>query len=372
LFEKYQFYNHCRAIRKYLLLGQGDFIQNLMDSLVSELSKPAGQLYKYTLLGVLETAVRSSNAYFTDSQFLDRLDVKLLEASPGDNGWDIFSLDYKVDAPINTVLTPETIQGYMKIFNLLWKLKRVEHALNKTWVQQTSFKNELHSLREIRSDLHKCNLLRSEMFHFISNLHSYLQVEVIESEWKKFEDELNEAEDLYQIMHIQKRFVEVAHKRSMLTHEHIDLYQLLTKIFEQIHQFKRTQDILYTSAIEEYHKRQSAMDDGEEPSVVISPEARYQLNLLGRQYRDNFDKFNEALSILEIDDKSLSFRLDFNEYYKESRERDAYGDRPMGIDIDQLNVDDIDDGDESEEEESEDEEEHINTQNYKGTNKRYR
>lgn len=343
-----------------------------MDSLVSELSKPAGQLYKYTLLGVLETAVRSSNAYFTDSQFLDRLDVKLLEASPGDNGWDIFSLDYKVDAPINTVLTPETIQGYMKIFNLLWKLKRVEHALNKTWVQQTSFKNELHSLREIRSDLHKCNLLRSEMFHFISNLHSYLQVEVIESEWKKFEDELNEAEDLYQIMHIQKRFVEVAHKRSMLTHEHIDLYQLLTKIFEQIHQFKRTQDILYTSAIEEYHKRQSAMDDGEEPSVVISPEARYQLNLLGRQYRDNFDKFNEALSILEIDDKSLSFRLDFNEYYKESRERDAYGDRPMGVDIDQLNVDDIDDGDESEEEESEDEEEHINTQTYKGTNKRYR
>ena len=146
---------------------------------------------------------------------------------------------------------------------------------------------------------------------------------------------------------------------------------LISTIFEQIHQFKRTQDILYVSAIEEYHKRQSAMEDGDEPSVVISPEARYQLNLLGRQYRDNFDKFNEALSILEIDQKSLSFRLDFNEFYKESRERDAYGDRPMGIDIDQLNVDDIDD-DESEEEESEDEEEHINTQSNKGPSNRHR
>lgn len=184
LFKKYQFLTHCRALRKYLLLGQGDFIQNLMDSLVGELSKPAGQLYKYTLLGLLETAVRSSNAYLSEAEFLDRLDVKLLEASPGDNGWDIFSLDYKVDAPINTILTPEIIQGYLKIFNLLWKLKRVEHSLNKTWVQQTSYKNELYSLKEIRSDLHKCNLLRNEMHHFINNLHSYLQVEVIECEWK--------------------------------------------------------------------------------------------------------------------------------------------------------------------------------------------
>lgn len=137
------------------MLGQGDFIQNLMDLLVNELKKPAGQLYKYALLGILETAVRASNAYYNDSQFLDRLDVKLLEASPGDNGWDIFSLDYKVDAPINTVLTPEVIQGYLRVFNLLWRLKRVEHALNSTWVQQTKKKNELYSLKDIRKDLHK-------------------------------------------------------------------------------------------------------------------------------------------------------------------------------------------------------------------------
>lgn len=346
LFEKYQFFNHCRAIRKYLLLGQGDFIQNLMDSLVSELSKPAGQLYKYTLLGVLETAVRSSNAYYTDSEFLDRLDVKLLEASPGDNGWDIFSLDYKVDAPINTILTPEIIQGYLKIFNLLWKLKRVEHALNKSWVQQNSLKNELYAMKEIRADLHKCNLLRSEMFHFISNLHSYLQVEVIESEWKKFQEDLYEAEDLYDIMRYQRNFVEATHKRAMLTQDHIELYQLMIKIFDQIQHFKSVQDILYTRAMEEYK---------ELSSTAMSNEARQQLSLLRRSYRENFDKFNEQLAVMDIDHKSLSFRLDFNEFYKESKERDAYGGAGIGYDINQLNVDDINDEDEEEEEEDEDE-----------------
>lgn len=334
-----------------------------MDSLVPELSKPAGQLYKYTLLGILETAVRASNAYYSDSEFLDRLDVKLLEASPGDNGWDIFSLDYKVDAPINTILTPETIHGYLKIFNLLWKLKRVEHALNTTWVQQTSYKNEMYSLVEIRRDLHRCNLLRNEMLHFINNLHSYLQVEVIESEWKKFEEELNEAEDLYQIMGIQKRFIEVTHVRAMLTHDHIDLYQLMIKIFEQIHKFKYIQEVLYTSALEEYFRKKEAGDDMEDQPQLISPEARQQLNQLGKQYRDSFDRFTELLNHLEIDEKSLSFRLDFNEFYKESRERDDYGDKPMGYELDQLDVDDIEDGEdeEDEEEEDEDEEEQINT-----------
>jgi gamma-tubulin complex component 3 len=353
LFEKYQFYNHWRALRKYLLLGQGDFIQNLMDLLVNELLKPAGQLYKYSLLGILETAVRASNAYLSDSEFLDRLDVRLLEASPGDNGWDIFSLDYKVDPPINTILTPETIQGYLKIFNLLWKLKRVEHALNATWIQQISEKNKLYSIVEIRSDLHKCSLLQSEMLHFINNLHSYLQVEVIESEWKKFSEELNDAEDLYQIMTIQKNFISSVHSRAMLTSAHIDLYQLMIKIFEQIHKFKYTQDLLYKSALEEYDRRHLYQ---EEPLMPISNEARKQLNMLRMQYREYFDRFNDLLSQLEIDQKSLSFRLDFNEFYKESRERGE--DRPMGGEFEMLDVDGIED---DEEEEEEDEEEEIDT-----------
>jgi len=259
-----------------------------MDLLVNELKKPAGQLYKYALLGILETAVRASNAYYNDSQFLDRLDVKLLEASPGDNGWDIFSLDYKVDSPINTIITPEVIQGYLKVFNFLWRLKRVEHALNTTWVQQTSHKKELYTLKDIRKDLHKCNLLRSEMLHFITNLHSYLQVEVLESEWKRFEDKINEAEDLDKIMDIQKKFIETIHNRAILTNAHVDLYQLMINIFEQIHKFAYTQDYLYTSALEEYHRRLTESEDMEDQTQLISPEARQQLNLIGEQYRKNF------------------------------------------------------------------------------------
>jgi len=38
-------------MRRYLLLGQGDFIQQLMDLLVEELSKEAKSLYSHHLNG---------------------------------------------------------------------------------------------------------------------------------------------------------------------------------------------------------------------------------------------------------------------------------------------------------------------------------
>ena len=41
LFKKFRFLEHCDSIRKYLLLGQGDFLQYLMDLLANELQKPA-------------------------------------------------------------------------------------------------------------------------------------------------------------------------------------------------------------------------------------------------------------------------------------------------------------------------------------------
>jgi gamma-tubulin complex component 3 len=49
LFSKYKLLDHCESIRLYLLLAQGDFHQYLMDLMFESLSKPAEQIYKYSL-----------------------------------------------------------------------------------------------------------------------------------------------------------------------------------------------------------------------------------------------------------------------------------------------------------------------------------
>ena len=45
LYKQFKFVDHLHAIRRYLLLGQGDFIRHLMDVLHKDLAGPASALY---------------------------------------------------------------------------------------------------------------------------------------------------------------------------------------------------------------------------------------------------------------------------------------------------------------------------------------
>ena len=71
-------------------MGQGDLMEYLMDLLAEELGKSASLTYKHTLRQYLDTAIRSSNAQFHPAEFVSRLDVRLLEPTQGDRGWEIF------------------------------------------------------------------------------------------------------------------------------------------------------------------------------------------------------------------------------------------------------------------------------------------
>ena len=98
------------SINKYLLLSQGDMIQSLMESLYEELDKPANLIFKHNLQSNLESAIRASNAQYNDPECLKKLNIKLINASVGDVGWDIFCLEYKVDLPLNVIFNNKLLK----------------------------------------------------------------------------------------------------------------------------------------------------------------------------------------------------------------------------------------------------------------------
>lgn len=142
------------------------------------LNKPANTLFRHNLTGILETAVRSSNAQYDDPEILNRLDVRLLEIQKDDLGWDVFTLDYHVDAPINTVFSPNVMLQYLQIFNFLWRLKRVEHTLSASWKMWGKASREFASLVDLQQDLHIAQSTIQRMIHFIYQLQHYVLFEV--------------------------------------------------------------------------------------------------------------------------------------------------------------------------------------------------
>lgn len=187
--DKFKLFDHLHALKKYLLLGQGDFIALLMESLASNLDRPANSQYRHTLTAQLEHAIRASNAQYDSQDVLRRLDARMLELSHGEIGWDCFTLEYKIDAPVDVVITPWGSTQYLKVFNFLWRVKRVEFSLGSTWRRcMTGARGVLGSVDDkVGADWKRARCVIAEMIHFICQLQYYILFEVIESSWDQLQ-----------------------------------------------------------------------------------------------------------------------------------------------------------------------------------------
>nr|CAG8605196.1 12253_t:CDS:10 [Entrophospora candida] len=296
LFAKYKLKEHLIAIKRYLLLGQGDFIQHLM---------PANTLYRHNLTGTLEAAIRASNAQYDDPDILRRLDVRLLEISYGDVGWDVFSLDYYVDSPINTILTPSAMNQYLKLFNFLWRLKHVEHDLSFAWRRNMTSARTLHQIKELKKDINNSRLVCSEMTHFIYQLQYYILFEVVECSW----DEL--------VTNINKKCVDLD---SLIEAHNKYLTNLTSKCFLNT---SNNQDELYNFTIKELMHRENINivseihqgksrnlgDTDEEKSSFLSDDSKEKLKPIQAQLYPNRGLIHISLFINVKNSTELKKRL---------------------------------------------------------------
>ncbi|KAL8215285.1 hypothetical protein R6Q57_004734 [Mikania cordata] len=346
VYNQYRFKEHCLAIKRYLLLGQGDFVQYLMDIVGPELSEPANTISSFKLAGLLESAIRSSNAQYDDPDILERLRVKMMPHNKGDRGWDVFSLDYDARIPLNTVFTESIMAMYLKIFNFLWKLRRVEHALIGAWKKMkpnlitSHFFTKLPKTVKFRLILtsRRCQVLWNEMSHFLTNLQYYIMFEVLEVSWANFSNEMEAAKDLDDLLAAHDKYLDSIVEKSLLGERSQALYKSLFLLFDLILRFRSHADRLYEGIYEfqartmedktelPAHSRSKSEDVDSwlsEGRKAITQRADEFLRNMGqdidavsKEYSSLFKGFISQLPVQQhIDLKFLMFRLDFSEFY---------------------------------------------------------
>jgi gamma-tubulin complex component 3 len=169
---QYSLMEHLYSMRKYLLLGQGDFIGMLMENLKDELDRPAKDLYQHALFSIVASSIRATSQV-EEAEVLKHLDVKLVHAIDGDKGWDIFTLQYTVHGPLATILEPN-MGKYQELFKPLWKAKHVEFVLNNIWKEQMLNSKTLRSLKKTLDPVtYRLHLYTSEMIHFVNQVRNF-------------------------------------------------------------------------------------------------------------------------------------------------------------------------------------------------------
>ncbi|KAL0339541.1 UNVERIFIED_CONTAM: Gamma-tubulin complex component 3 [Sesamum radiatum] len=354
MYKQYKFKEHCLAIKRYLLLGQGDFVQYLMDIVGPELSEAANTISSFKLAGLLESAIRSSNAQYDDPDILERLRVKMMPHNTGDRGWDVFSLEYDTSVPLNTVFTESVMSRYLRIFNFLWKLRRVEHALIGVWknmkpncVTSRFFVKLPHAVKlHLILTSRKCQVLWDEMNHFVSNLQYYIMFEVLEVSWSNLVKELEAAKDLDDLLAAHEKYLYSIIEKSLLGERSQNLNKILFTLFDLILRFRSQADRLY-EGINELQSRttdSSSQDKArlQRPSNKKSSEPGswlgegrkdltrrageflrnmgQDIDAIAKEYSSVFEGFISQLPIQQhVDLKFLMFRLDFTEFYSQLR-----------------------------------------------------
>ena len=266
--DKFQLFEHLNALKRYLLLGQGDFIALLMESLSTNLDRPAGSQYRHTLTAQLEHAIRGSNAQFDSPDILRRLDARLTEMEKGDTGWDVFTLEYKVDAPVDVIITPWANRQYLKIFNLLWRVKRVEFALGSTWRRcMTGARGVLAVVdAKMSKDWKTARCCIAEMIHFVNQLQYYILFEVIEASWDQLHsaihkqdctlDDLIEAHTKYLKAITHKGLLGSSRHNSITGHREDVFTAQLHELLKIMLAYKEAVDGLYSFSVTEFLRRQ--------------------------------------------------------------------------------------------------------------------
>lgn len=266
--------------------------------------------------------------------------VKLLSASDGEKGWDVFLLDYAISSPLHVVFSPAVMQQYDRAFAFLWKLRRVSHALASCWSEHMTLKRHLVSCgqllahrapdldMELRQTLHKCGCLRNEMHHFVQNIHSYIMCGVLDSSWAKLQAGWRGCTDLDQVIAEHRRYLACIEEGAFLSPGTEQVLSALKLLFGLALNFTELHDQVCASAFE-------AADvlggpdppDGPLPFTRSLAECRSQLDQIGANFLVRLQSLLRTLEgthsrSLETDVRFLLCRLDFNSYYKQKSTRE--------------------------------------------------
>ncbi|KAI1303299.1 Spc97/Spc98 family protein [Xylaria venustula] len=352
--HKFHLFEHLQALKSYILLGQGDFIALLMESLAANLDRPAGAQYRHTLTAQLEHAIRGSNAQYDSPEVLRRLDARMLQLSHGDIGWDCFTLEYKIDAPVDVVVSDWGNRQYLKVFNFLWRIKRVEFALSSTFrkvttgsrgVLQTDHAMVRETWKTTRGSL-------AEMIHFVGQLQYYILFEVIESSWAELQERLKrEDATLDDIINAHKNYLNsITHKgllgarrrrfvasssnssaTAAANEEDDNSYMIqLGELLRTMLSYRDSVDGLYSWSVSDFTRRQEADLRRKDLGYDENPGGpQSEFPVLQERLKHLGDRFRTRLQILlgdlayqpDVDLRFLGVSMNFNDVYQPIRRK---------------------------------------------------
>lgn len=230
-----------RSMKGFFFMEYGDFFVHFLDATEKYLSETRNRNVSIEKLeSLLELCVKTSTAssdpfsedlscrvedftIFEQIQRIKSLEPRKFNFEP--NGerplgstssskyLDFFTLEFKIDFPLNLIINRKVLAKYQVLFRHLFWCKYIERQLNQTW----------HVLQSTKETPLPCYMhaygLNQRMLHYCKNIVYNLSYEVIEHNWIKFNDNLKRVRRFEDVIQFHEEFLDSCLKESLLMND---------------------------------------------------------------------------------------------------------------------------------------------------------
>ena len=233
---------------------------------------------------------------------------------PSFDSWDGLKLDYNVDWPLGLLLTRNVLARYNVLFRFLLRLRRVQRRLDDVWsaLRMASKARRVASVPSAGDgggfdDGNSLELwhLHQHMSYLITNLQIYVQIDVIESQFRTLIDRISNAEDFAEAERAHEAYLSALFGQTFLDISTIS--RLLEELFSQIREFCSV-----VTAATTCDDRQGGADGGGRPGVAKLAAAFGRVSSqLYTILRGNTMKESSRVPSL----RQLLLRLNYNDFF---------------------------------------------------------
>ncbi|KAM4702179.1 gamma-tubulin complex component 5 isoform 2-T2 [Discoglossus pictus] len=253
--KAYRLVGYLQAMRNFFLLEAGDTMYDFYTSIFDkirdkepwqnlsflnvQLQEAVGQRYP-------EDSSRLSISFETVDLAKKKLPVHTLDG---------IILSYKVPWPVDIVISSECQKIYNQVFLLLLLIKWAKYSLdvlqfndlvsvpekespNEGAVFEQPPVNRITSPMEPQEQqVHRMFLLRVKLMHFVNSLHNYMMTRILHSTGLEFQNQVEEAKDLDQLIKIHYRYLSTIHDRCLLREKVSSVKEAIMKVMNVVLMF---------------------------------------------------------------------------------------------------------------------------------------
>ncbi|XP_029289484.1 LOW QUALITY PROTEIN: gamma-tubulin complex component 6 [Cottoperca gobio] len=233
---------HFEALRHFLLMEDGEFAQSLSDLLFEKLGSgqtPGELLTPFVLNSILSKALQYSLHGDTPLAGNFTFALRFLPETfhpHAPDSLNCLELRYKVDWPLNIIITDSCMNKYNRLFSFVLQLKHMVWSLREVWFHLKRTALVKGAGRSVQ--FHQLQLYRHEMQHFVKVIQGYIANQILQVSWSEFTAKLATANDLDAIHRTHADYLNRAIFRGLLTEKAAPVMNIIHSIFSLILKFR--------------------------------------------------------------------------------------------------------------------------------------